>query len=275
MKAKILKVAIVLGLFTISSSLIGQFAPSQSFKLLSLTEKTASEKKSETSTIVTVEEFHNKDFSELLTEDLVRENPDESWRTWKLIHNHEFDTDRGNLPMIADLQALHPYFRDKVIMLIDECKAQGIELAVVETYRTHAKQAEFYKMGKKYTRFKGGNSRHQYGLAVDVVPIVKGKPQWKNKRLWKKVGRIGEKLGLRWGGRWKNPYDPAHFEWVGGVSTKRLAKGVLPRMPKKEHNHYPCIDEDIAALKNSWKHWELEQSATARTLWASAKKKGK
>lgn len=271
MKHKILKVTIVLILFTISSSLIGQFAPSQSFKLLSLNDKPVTEKITDDALLVTVEEYHEEDFKEALIEDFATVESGDLWRTWKLVHNHEFETDRGDLPMIADLQALHPYFRDKVIMLIDRCKAQGIELAIVETYRTHAKQAEYYKMGNKFTRFKGGRSRHQYGLAVDVVPMVKGQPQWKNKRLWKKMGRIGEKLGLRWGGRWKRPYDPAHFEWTGGVSTRRLAKGVMPHIPK--NSNYPCIDEDIAILKKNWKHWELDQSNAARNMWVSAKKK--
>ena len=187
---------------------------------------------------------------------------DHQWKTWKLVDNHTFGTNRGSIPMIADLQALHPFFRDKVLLLMNRCRAQGIDMAGVESFRTHAKQAEYFSMGRKYTRFKGGRSRHQYGLAVDVVPIVNGKAEWKNKRLWKKIGITGEKLGLRWGGRWKTPYDPAHFEWTGRVSTRRLAKGILPRIPKKAD--YPCIEEDLALLRKSWTWWEREQSRRVR-----------
>jgi hypothetical protein len=175
---------------------------------------------------------------------------------WQVVENFTFGKDRGNLTMIADINALHPYFRDKVRQLIARCKAQGIELAVVETYRTHAKQNEYKMMGKKYTNSSGGKSKHQYGLAVDVVPLVNGVAVWDNLLLWRKVGVTGEKLGLRWGGRWKKPYDPGHFEWTGGLTSMHLAAGQLPVIPG---DHYPCIHEDIESLKNYWHEWEKFQ----------------
>jgi hypothetical protein len=183
------------------------------------------------------------------------------WKQWKTVENHTFGKDRGNIPMIADLQSLHPYFRDKISILIANCKAKGIELAIVESYRTHAKQSEYYQMGKKYTRTPGGKSKHQYGLAVDVVPMVKGQPQWDNVTLWKRVGVEGEKLGLRWGGRWKSPYDPAHFEWSGGLTTTQLSAGVFPPVPNTALNKYPCIADDIKELRQHWQLWEAEQLA--------------
>jgi hypothetical protein len=195
--------------------------------------------------------------------------PEESWKKWTIVENFTFGKDRGNLPMIADLNALHPYFRDKVVALINVCKAKGIELAVVESYRTHAKQNEYKAMGKGYTRSGGGKSKHQYGLAIDVVPVVDSVAQWSNTRLWRKVGVIGEQLGLRWGGRWKSLYDPGHFEWTGGLSSYHLAQGQWPKLPKS--NDYPCLEEDLALLTDSWKAWETEQSSIARKEGASAK----
>ncbi len=195
--------------------------------------------------------------------------PEESWKKWTIVDNFTFGKDRGNLPMIADLDALHPYFRDKVIALIAQCKTKGIELAVVESYRTHAKQNEYKAMGKGYTRSSGGKSKHQYGLAIDVVPVVDSVAQWNNARLWRKVGIIGEQLGLRWGGRWKSLYDPGHFEWTGGLSSYHLANGQWPRIPKV--NHYPCLEEDLLQLTDSWKAWETEQSSIARKEGTSAK----
>jgi hypothetical protein len=188
--------------------------------------------------------------------------PEESWKNWSLVENYTFGKDRGDLPMIADLDALHPYFRDKVIMLISLCRAKGIELAVVESYRTHSKQNEYKSMGKKYTRSGSGKSKHQYGLAVDVVPMIGSVAQWDNSKLWRKVGVIGEQLGLRWGGRWKSLYDPGHFEWTGGLSSYHLTMGQWPRIPKV--NNYPCLEEELIQLTEYWKAWELEQSSIAR-----------
>jgi hypothetical protein len=167
--------------------------------------------------------------------------------------------------MIADLNSLHPYFRDRIVELIHLCKAQGIELAVVESFRTHAKQAEYFGMGRKYTRSKGGKSKHQYGLAVDVVPIIDSIAVWDDTSLWKKIGVTGEKLGLRWGGRWRAPYDPAHFELVGGVSAYHLANGAQPLIPRSKITAYPCLEEEIALLQKYYEAWEVEQAISART----------
>jgi hypothetical protein len=190
---------------------------------------------------------------------------EDSWKGWATVENYTYGKDRGALPMISDLNALHPYFRDKIIALINACRKQGIHLEVVESFRTHAKQAEYFGMGRKYTRSKGGKSKHQYGLAVDVVPIVDGVAVWDNTVLWKKIGMQGEKLGLRWGGRWRAPYDPAHFEWSGGITTTHLAKGLLPSIPKTQMQSYPCLEEEVTWLQKYWDNWETEQAVTANS----------
>jgi hypothetical protein len=192
-----------------------------------------------------------------------REDTLNGWKTWATVNNFSFGKNRGSLPMISDLAALHPYFRDKVIELINRCERRGIHLAIVESYRTHAKQSEYKNMGRKYTRSGAGKSKHQYGLAIDVVPLVNGEPQWNNKHLWRRIGVIGEQLGLRWGGRWRSLYDPGHFEWTGGLNAYDLARGKTPYIPKQE-THYPCIDEDLRLLTRYWSNWESEQSSYAR-----------
>lgn len=184
-------------------------------------------------------------------------------QNWVIRKNFEFEKNRGELPMIADLKALHPYFRDKMFLLIAKCKAKGIQIEVVESFRTSTKQAEYFGMGRKYTRSAGGNSKHQYGLACDVVPIVNGKPVWENKALWRKIGVEGEKLGLRWGGRWRHPYDPAHFEWTNGITTQELKAGIFP---KPTHAIYPCLEEDMSMLKKVWQTWEKKQKEAWQQL---------
>ncbi len=195
--------------------------------------------------------------------------PELAWKNWSMVENFTFGKDRGDLPMIVDLDALHPYFRDKVTMLIAMCKAKGIELAIVESYRTHSKQNEYKSMGKNYTRSGGGKSKHQYGLAVDVVPMIDSVAQWDNTRLWRKVGVIGEQLGLRWGGRWKSLYDPGHFEWTGGLSSSHLSMGQWPHLPKAYN--YPCLDEELIQLTEYWRALEIDQSAITRKQTTSTK----
>jgi hypothetical protein len=185
----------------------------------------------------------------------------EAWKRWDLVENFSFGKDRGSIPMIADLQSLHPYFRDKVLELIRLCKSRGIELAIVETYRTATKQNEYRSMGRKYTRVRAGFSNHQYGLAVDIVPVINSVPQWHNIKLWKKLGPIGERLGLRWGGRWGRFFDPGHFEWTAGTNSYSLRLGKFPAIPKP--TLYPCMTEDLKELQRNWRAWESEQSSMA------------
>lgn len=185
------------------------------------------------------------------------------WKNWSFVENYAFGKDRGALPMITDLNSLHPFFRDQVLKLIAKCSAKGIELAVVETYRTHAKQHEYKSMGKKYTASGAGRSKHQYGLAVDVVPVVNSVAVWDNAILWRKIGAVGEKLGLRWGGRWRNPYDPGHFEWTGGFTSYHLGAGRFPKPPGPAER-YPCLEEDLKILQKYWDEWETSQSAWTR-----------
>ena len=59
------------------------------------------------------------------------------------------------------------------------------------------------------------HSKHQDGIAFDVVPMIRSQrlvPQWASPH-WKKLGLIGEHLGLKWGGRWQGKQrDRPHFE---------------------------------------------------------------
>ncbi|MCU0418101.1 MAG: M15 family metallopeptidase, partial [Cyclobacteriaceae bacterium] len=196
-------------------------------------------------------------------EPILEAEPDSlyAWLRWKTVANFAYGKDRGNLPMIADLEALHPYFRDKVKVLVARCREKGITLAVVETFRTHAKQNEYKSMGKNYTRSKGGRSKHQYGLAVDVVPIQDSVAIWDNRALWRKIGAEGERLGLRWGGRWRSLYDPGHFEWTGGLGSHSLAQGVFPSVPKP--TLYPTLTRELTQLQTYWQAWEAEQGTQA------------
>jgi len=185
------------------------------------------------------------------------------WKTWNYVENYAFGKDRGAMPMITDLHALHPIFRDRIVALIESCRLKGIELAIVETYRTPAKQHEYKTMGKHYTSSGAGKSKHQYGLAIDIVPIIKNAAVWDNTALWRKIGTAGEKLGMRWGGRWKKPYDPGHFEWTGGLTTANLYQGMFPAIPNAD-DLYPCLTEDLKILRKYWNEWEVEQSSISR-----------
>jgi peptidoglycan L-alanyl-D-glutamate endopeptidase CwlK len=56
-------------------------------------------------------------------------------------------------------------------------------------------------------------SNHESGRALDVVPLINGKPSWNvSSELWLKMGAIGKKAGFVWGGDWV-PLDQNGLGW--------------------------------------------------------------
>lgn len=65
------------------------------------------------------------------------------------------------------------------------------------------------------TNAKAGQSAHNYGLALDIVPMVNGKPDWNGKDLvWQTIGELGQQVGLTWLGAPDSKFpEKAHFEF--------------------------------------------------------------
>jgi peptidoglycan L-alanyl-D-glutamate endopeptidase CwlK len=119
------------------------------------------------------------------------------------------------------LNDLHPALKDKARQLIELCKAEGIELRIISTYRSLEEQADLYaqgrsKPGKIVTYAKPGTSWHNWSLAFDCCPIYEGHPDWDSPH-WDRIGTLGKKLGLTWGGDFVKLRDYGHFEWHPGL----------------------------------------------------------
>lgn len=116
--------------------------------------------------------------------------------------------------MSRRLDDLSPRFRPLAVELLARCVEAGIAVMIVDTLRTPAEQAENIAKGVSWTT----NSRHLTGNAIDIAPFSQwqlhgpDKVQWDgNDPVWMQIGLLGEALGLRWGGRWKQA-DWGHFE---------------------------------------------------------------
>jgi len=123
------------------------------------------------------------------------------------------------------LTDLHPEVQAKARALVAKCRAAGIDLLVTCTWRSDEEQAALYaqgrtKPGRIVTNAQPGQSKHNgkqgEARALDVVPLVNGKPVWgtdgEDGVLWERVGVIGESCGLQWAGRWKRMREFPHFE---------------------------------------------------------------
>ena len=116
---------------------------------------------------------------------------------------------------------LQPTVAQLAKKLIAQAKEIGINTVIVSGYRSPALQDSLYKAG--LTKLKGGQGSHSKGLAFDLVPYRDGKTVWDDENAFKKLGEIGVKLGLKWGGNRSLFKDLPHFELVpntNDASTK-------------------------------------------------------
>jgi hypothetical protein len=118
--------------------------------------------------------------------------------------------------MSRQLDDLSARFRPLAFELLARFTEAGVPVMIVDTLRTPAEHAANLAKGVSWTT----HSKHLDGDAIDVCPYMQWaehgvkKLQWDpTDPAWMVLGRIGEELGLRWGGRWK-PRDLGHFEYV-------------------------------------------------------------
>lgn len=101
----------------------------------------------------------------------------------------------------------------------------GYELRITSGFRTVAEQNEVYDQGRLFngqivTEKPGGQSLHNFGLAVDVVDRNHG--YYLN---WERIGEIAAYCGLK-----QNPEgDMAHFEYTNGLTVAQLQAGRRPQ----------------------------------------------
>lgn len=134
--------------------------------------------------------------------------------------------------MSRDISMCHPELQEKAKKLVEECKKQGLIVKIGECFRSVAEQNELYaqgrtKPGNVVTNAKGSSfsSMHQWGVAFDVIRND-GKGAYNDSDRWfSKVGKVGKKLGLEWGGDWTSPVDKPHFQLKNwGSTTVKLKK---------------------------------------------------
>ena len=80
--------------------------------------------------------------------------------------------------------------------------------------------------GPHRTRARGGESYHNYGLAIDVIPInIDGSVVWKpGAETWGSIYSIAHKYGFEDIGSW----DPGHLQMTFGLSIDQLQNGERP-----------------------------------------------
>lgn len=121
--------------------------------------------------------------------------------------------------MSRSLDDLRAEIRPLVDSFLQTGLGEGIDILVTCTLRTNEEQEALYEQGrtapgKIVTNAKPGQSAHNYGLAIDIVPIVNGKPDWIGEHpVWQQLGKLGQDSGLEWAGAPSFPFhELAHFQ---------------------------------------------------------------
>ena len=155
-----------------------------------------------------------------------------------------------------DFNDLKPHIYEKAVRLIQECREAKLEILIYCTLRPLDEQARLYRQGRTLKQIKAkaeelkikwgrpdlgkllmdvgpqqgklatyagpGQSMHNYGLAIDGVPLRGGKPVWNASKpdelkLWQLYGRLGDKVGFEWAGKWTKFRELPHLQQPGAV----------------------------------------------------------
>lgn len=136
----------------------------------------------------------------------------------------------GNM---KDIKQCHPQLQKLSGDLIDNGKKQGLIIKIGDCFRTVGEQDALYaqgrtKAGSIVTNAKGidYSSMHQWGIAFDFFRGDGSGAFDDTGNFFTKVGELGKKSGLEWGGDWKSPVDKPHLQLADWGSTPSKLKSL-------------------------------------------------
>ena len=175
---------------------------------------------------------------------------------------------------MRDITKLHPRLQEKFKLLQKKCAQNGIKIRATECLRTAKEQDALYAKGRtapgsKVTNARGrdAKSMHQWGVAVDIVIDMDADKDGDvdisdlyNVKLLNVVGKIGESIGLEWGGSWKSIVDKPHFQLPDWGST-----------PAKLKAEYGTPAKFISTWANKTKATKASDKKTKTTKTSASK----
>lgn len=137
--------------------------------------------------------------------------------------------------MDRSLDSLSSDFKPLAIEVLARLVERGVHVLIVQTSRTKAEHEANIASGASRVglskhlprRLRGiveGSADDDKADAIDLVPYEVFQLKGVDKLAWSDISspeaaaaftniiELGEMLGLRSGGRWKNPHDPGHLE---------------------------------------------------------------
>lgn len=149
---------------------------------------------------------------------------------------------RTNVQEAVPITGLHPVVAESEKLLVRKAARRGIEIVITHDFRSIDEQDALYNQGRNIagnivTNAKGGESYHNYGLAIDfALRTPEGDVVWDMERDdngngkpdWLEVVELAKELGFTWGGDWANFPDYPHLQMDFGLSINDLKRGKRP-----------------------------------------------
>ncbi|MDR7079801.1 peptidoglycan L-alanyl-D-glutamate endopeptidase CwlK [Neobacillus niacini] len=137
---------------------------------------------------------------------------------------------------------LHPIVRERSDQLVQQSAAKGIVIMITDDFRSSEDQDRLYEKGRTaegniVTHAKGGESYHNFGLAVDfaiktpteeVIWDMQYDGNQNGKGDWNEVVELAKALGFEWGGDWSQFKDYPHLQMNFGLTLAELQNGERP-----------------------------------------------
>ncbi|WP_405131071.1 M15 family metallopeptidase [Paenibacillus sp. FSL H8-0317] len=140
------------------------------------------------------------------------------------------------------ITGLHPVVAENEELLVRKAARRGIVIVITHGYRSSEEQDALFNQGRSsagniVTNARGGESYHNYGLAIDfALSTPDGDVVWdmerddngNGKSDWMEVMELAKELGFTWGGDWANFPDYPHLQMDFGLSINELKRGKRP-----------------------------------------------
>lgn len=123
------------------------------------------------------------------------------------------------------IATLLPVMQIKVRVLL---RVAGPTVKILSGTRSYAEQDGLYAQRPKVTRARGGQSNHNFGIAVDVGIFqnghyLTGATHAEEAAYTALAGKIKANVpGLEWGGDWKSIVDEPHYQLATGKTLAQV-----------------------------------------------------
>lgn len=122
-----------------------------------------------------------------------------------------------------NLNFIHPDLVIRAGDVLEDCEKEGTSYYASSGFRTYAEQMKLWTQGRtapgrKITNAVGGQSAHNFGLAIDFYCLKDGKASWDFKD-YDCLGKWAKQHKLHWGANYK---DPVHLSLPGYVTATDL-----------------------------------------------------